>query len=202
MTISSPRDIPLWRWIAAVPAMLLLLAAGAVDADEKSEPPSSLSGLRAVLASPELVTAENLRVWQSAKKSDAQPEPYNAVVLGLRATKNKKDDRAKEDAAARLASAAGLQLFYWIEVARCPELADAHPEWMASLQGHPEWRRFYSKLPKPSDDEVVKNYPWVPVIYKESFEAHHARVRGLREREQRSEQRQLHERAFILDPRA
>ncbi|MBI1900842.1 MAG: hypothetical protein HYS13_06995 [Planctomycetia bacterium] len=180
MTISIPRAAALPRWAATVPAILLFLAAGAVHADEEAEPQASLSGLRAVLVSPELVTAENLKAWQSAKVSDAAPEPYNAVVLELRAAKNnKKDDRSKEDAAARLASAAGLQLFYWIEVARCPELADAHPEWIASLQGHPEWRRFYPKLQKPGDDEVVKNYPWVPVFYKESFAAQLTRVSEL-----------------------
>ncbi len=72
-----------------------------------------------------------------------------------------------------------LALYYWIEVARCPELADAHPEWMASLQGHVEWRRFFPRAPQPADDEVVKTYPWVPILSRETFEAQLQRVRQL-----------------------
>src|SRR5437016_3005095 len=73
----------------------------------------------------------------------------------------------------------GLALCYWIEVGRNPNLAEAHPEWMASLQGHPEWRRLFPNCPKPTDNEVVKNYPWVPIAYKESFNAHINRIRAL-----------------------
>ncbi len=72
-----------------------------------------------------------------------------------------------------------LRLFYWIEVARCPELADARPELMASLQGHPEWRRFFPKCPLPAVDEVVKTYPWVPVLSREGFDAQLTRVQKL-----------------------
>jgi len=60
-------------------------------------------------------------------------------------------------------------------------MAESHPEWMASLQGHPEWRRFFKEIPFPKDDEVVKNYPWVPILYKEAFEAHRSRVAQLLE---------------------
>ena len=31
----------------------------------------------------------------------------------------------------------GISIWYWIEVARDAELATSHPEWMASIQGHP-----------------------------------------------------------------
>jgi hypothetical protein len=58
-------------------------------------------------------------------------------------------------------------------------MADEHPDWMASLQGHPEWRRFFPKLRRPGAGEVVKNYPWVPVVYRESFRAHLHRVESL-----------------------
>lgn len=82
------------------------------------------------------------------------------------------------DAAQRV-KAAGLPLDYLIEVARCPELADAHPEWMASLQGHPEWRKQFPDAPLPQSNEVIKAYPWVPVSYAESFEAQVERVAEL-----------------------
>jgi hypothetical protein len=102
---------------------------------------------------------------------------FNAVALLL-------TERASPraiDAAAGRARAAGLDLYYWIEICRCPALADAHPEWMASLQGHPEWRRHFPKAPLPAEGEVVKCYPWVPVLYREAFDAHLARVRKLLE---------------------
>ena len=99
---------------------------------------------------------------------------YNSVVLNLSAESTAQD----KDAAHRIQTA-GFDLHYWIEIARCPALADAHPEWMASLQGHQEWRRFFPDLPKPAAGEVVKNYPWVPVLYKETFAAHLERVKEL-----------------------
>lgn len=101
-------------------------------------------------------------------------EGYTAAVLAL------SDANAGRDleAAARL-QGLGFTLYYWIEIGRCPALADAHPEWMASLQGHPEWRRFFRKLPAAGEGEVVKNYPWVPVLYAESSAAHRERVKML-----------------------
>jgi hypothetical protein len=52
---------------------------------------------------------------------------------------------------------------------------------MASLQGHREWRRFFPDFPRPGPDEVVKTYPWVPIVYREAFEAHRERVGRLLE---------------------
>lgn len=96
---------------------------------------------------------------------------HAAVVLRLTG------DSALDLAAAKKAvSFEGHELDYWIEIARCPELADAHPEWMASLQGHGEWRRLFPAAATPGPDEVVKNYPWVPIAYAEAFEAQLARV--------------------------
>lgn len=73
----------------------------------------------------------------------------------------------------------GRPLYYWIEVGRNTTLAEKHPMWMASLQGHNEWRRFFPKLAKPVEREVVKNYPWTPVMYQEAFDAHLSRVKEL-----------------------
>ncbi len=99
---------------------------------------------------------------------------YNSVVLNLPS-----EDAAQDKDAAQRIQTAGFDLYYWIEIARSPALADAHPEWMASLQGHQDWRRFFPKLPKPAADEVVKNYPWVPILYQETFAAHLERVKEL-----------------------
>jgi hypothetical protein len=74
-----------------------------------------------------------------------------------------------------------LDLYYWIEVARSPELADANPAWMASLQGHSQWRRLFKDPPSPRGNEVVKTYPWVPILNKEPFQEQLLRVRKLLE---------------------
>lgn len=73
----------------------------------------------------------------------------------------------------------GLSVAYWIEVARTPELADKHPDWMASLQTHDEWRRLFPDAPTPNSDEVMKTYPWVPILSREPFNAQRERVLGL-----------------------
>ena len=41
---------------------------------------------------------------------------------------------------------------------------------MASIQGHPEWRRFFPDFPKETSKNIVKVYPWIPIFYKEAFE--------------------------------
>lgn len=89
---------------------------------------------------------------------------------------------AKRDAERRAAEsvlASDLKLYYWVEVARCLELADSHPQWMASLQTHTEWRRFFPNTPKPSADEVTKTYPWVPILAREPYRAQLRRVKKL-----------------------
>lgn len=86
------------------------------------------------------------------------------------------EERAAEQSAAVRVREAGLDLYYWVEVARSPELADAHPQWMASLQGHPEWRRLFPGTAQPTAAEVVKTYPWVPILSRETFDGQLTRV--------------------------
>jgi hypothetical protein len=104
---------------------------------------------------------------------------HKAVVVIL-------DERTKAEAyqaIAKTVSAAKLDLYYWIEVARNKALADAHPRWMASLGMHDDWQKRYPKTPIPvKDKEVAKAYPWVPIGYREAFEAHRERVKALCER--------------------
>lgn len=83
-----------------------------------------------------------------------------------------------KSAAARV-TRAGLELHYWFEIGRNPALAEAHPAWMASIQGHQEWRRFFPDVAPESEHQVVKAFPWVPVAYEESFNAHSNRVQRL-----------------------
>ncbi|MGE3778086.1 MAG: hypothetical protein AB7F89_12940, partial [Pirellulaceae bacterium] len=152
-----------WSVAAPLVAHLFarLLAVNCVGADEK---------LHAIMLSDVQVTRSEL---QAAKGGGT-----NAIVLQLEGRSG--EERQREVSAAQRIQESGLDLYYWIEIARCPELADAHPEWMASLQGHSEWRRFFQDVPRPKPNvEVVKNYPWVPVLYEETFEAHRQRVQQL-----------------------
>jgi hypothetical protein len=128
---------------------------------------ASQVSLKGVLLTPKQATASKL-------KSLAK-EGFDAVVLYL-------EDAASEEeneAAAERVKNAKLALHYWIEIGRSPTLADAQPEWMASLQTHDEWRRHFPAFPKPAANQVVKNYPWVPLLYEETFPVHLQRVEAL-----------------------
>jgi hypothetical protein len=111
----------------------------------------------------------------SAKLKSLAKDGFNAAVLYL-------DDGASEEeneAPAERIITSKLDLYYWIEIARSPALASAHPEWMASIQTHQEWRRHFPNFPKPSTNQVVKNFPWVPALYEETFPVHLQRVEAL-----------------------
>src|SRR5688572_29781297 len=112
-----------------------------------------------------------------ARLSELSAQGYTAIVLPLES--DSAAARAAEEDAAKRVALAGLELWYWIEIARSPAFADDHPQWMASLQGHQEWRRYFKDFPDPKPGEVVKNYPWVPILYREAFDAHLARVKKL-----------------------
>ncbi|MBI3469152.1 MAG: hypothetical protein HY000_39610 [Planctomycetes bacterium] len=143
--------------------LMLILSTPVLAADSQA---ARLRGalLTAAMASPSRLT-------------ELRAQGYNAIVLTVN------DDsplgrQADRDAAGRVTQA-GLDLWYWIEVGRSPQLADAHPQWMASLQGHPEWRRYFKDFPAAKTGEVVKNYPWVPILYRETFDAHLTRFAKL-----------------------
>lgn len=80
---------------------------------------------------------------------------------------------------ARRIADGGLEHYGWVEVARNPKLAAAHPKWMASLGSHEDWLKRFPNSPQPGVDEVAKAFPWVPISYKETFEAHLRRIDGL-----------------------
>jgi hypothetical protein len=119
-----------------------------------------------IVVTAEQVTAANLAQWKATR---------SPVVLKIDSVANHQQDRE----AALAIDQAELQLDYFIEVARCPELAAQHPEWMASLQGHPGWRTQFPDLAQPTARQVIKNQPWVPILYRESFDAHVARIQSL-----------------------
>ena len=78
--------------------------------------------------------------------------------------------------AAKLIETKQDKVEYFFEIARNVELAEKNPRWMASLQGHENWLRLYPDFKKPNSNEVVKNYPWVPIFYQEAFDAHLSRI--------------------------
>lgn len=86
---------------------------------------------------------------------------------------------AEATAAGQRIATAGFELDYWIEIGRNPAFADAHPEWMASIQTHDEWRHRFPDLEPTPSNAVVKVYPWTPALYQETFQPHLDRVRAL-----------------------
>ncbi len=120
----------------------------------------SYSGL---LVSAEQVSPAEFGQWRARASS---------IVLQLTTAHNS----TAEIAAAKAIEQAGFELEYFIEVGRAPDLARQHPEWMASLQGHTEWRRLFPDFPEPGPNQVIKNEPWVPILYRESFDTHVQRI--------------------------
>jgi hypothetical protein len=120
-----------------------------------------------VLVAPNAVTPAQIARWRE--------EGFTAIVVLL------DEDHSKEAyrAAATAASSAKIDLYYWVEIARNPRLADAHPRWMASLGMHDDWLARFPSLTKPKKGEVAKAYPWVPLGYSEAFQAHRDRTEQL-----------------------
>lgn len=161
-------------WSAEYPKTQLYDIAQDIPAESSKQNPKQGNSFRGALLKANQATASRL----TELKSDG----IQSVAIPIHETS---DSRATEKSACERIQQSGLSLYYWIEVARCPQLADANPDWMASLQGHSEWRRLFSDPPTPGDGEVVKTYPWVPILGREPFEGQLTRIRALlRERPQ------------------
>lgn len=123
-----------------------------------------------VLVAPAAVTALAVAHWKeegfkgAAIVLDDQVEPARLGEIGQRLAQG------------------GLEGYGWIEVARNPRMATAHPRWMAALGMHQDWQRNFPNLPEAKAGEVAKAFPWVPLGYQESFDAHLARVEQLLKR--------------------
>src|SRR5262245_6170791 len=91
--------------------------------------------VRGVFVKPERLTPEFLAGWKARGAT--------AVLVVL-------DERTKRRwrAIAEPVGRAGMTLWPWVEVARNPDLANAHPEWMAATGGHhDDWRRRFPNAP-------------------------------------------------------
>lgn len=176
--VSGPLKSKTLTWIDSVQCHWFAWAAEfpRTDVFERAKSPQAAVGSDArkkmpatrikemVLTECDQVTPQAIDRWRR--------EGFTAVVVPL------DEDHAAEiyTTAAAAVADAGLDLYYWIEVARTERLADAHPRWMASLGMHEDWLGRFPAMKKPSKGEVAKAYPWVPIGYAEAFQAHLRRV--------------------------
>jgi hypothetical protein len=148
-------------WLVAPMGALQLAAASS---------PSNGAPVEIVLVEAETVTAAAVSQWKK--------EGFKAVAVVL---EERTGEAGYRDLARRI-SGAGLDLYLWIEVARNPAMATAHPRWMAALGTHEDWQKNFPKFPEPGVGEVAKAFPWVPISYREAFDAHLARIDQLLKR--------------------
>src|SRR5437016_4303956 len=85
----------------------------------------TLTNSHAILQTPMRGILVNRTEVTDSRIGDAKRSGANTIVLMVDPA-----DKAPSTEATRVRRA-GLRLYYWIEIGRCPELADAHPEWMA-----------------------------------------------------------------------
>ncbi|SIO60795.1 hypothetical protein SAMN05444166_6526 [Singulisphaera sp. GP187] len=125
------------------------------------------AAVRGVLVRPGRVTPEFLAAWK-AKGASAVVVPLDEVT------------KQRWETIAKSVERAGMTLWPWVEVARNPAMADAHPDWMAAPGGHhDDWRRRFPTAPTAKPGEVIKAWPWVPIGYAPAFDAHRERLRAL-----------------------
>lgn len=153
------------RW--ALPFVLVALGTSLLTSAESAiEPKENLS---AALISLSDASGSRLR---ELKSSGIETIVFKLESPGI-------ESKHTVHSAANMAKNLGLAFAYWVEVARSPAMAKEHPEWMASLQTHDEWRRFFPNTPEPTANEVAKTYPWVPILSRETFKAQRKRVLAL-----------------------
>jgi hypothetical protein len=142
-------------------AFALLVAVPPIDGGEAKPP------VRGIFARPERLTPEFLGHWKA--------QGATAVVVPL-----DEETKGRWQEIADRVERAGMSAWLWVEVARNPALAEAHPEWMAATGGHhDDWRRRFPNAPRAKDGEVIKAWPWVPVGYAPAFAAHRERLKRL-----------------------
>src|SRR5207247_9733323 len=100
-------------------AISILLSIGSAPAHHQPQ----FEGFRGALITPDQASSERLL----GLKHDG----FSSAVLLLR-----DNESASLRPAMKRVRDSGLELYYWIEIGRNPGMAKAHPEWMASLQGH------------------------------------------------------------------
>lgn len=97
---------------------------------------------------------------------------FNALVLSV----DEETPAETIESARRSAEEARLRLYLWIDVGRNPRLADSHPEWIAGMGGHEDWRARFPKAPQPKEGQRIGVYPWVPIHYQAVLEDRKAAI--------------------------
>jgi hypothetical protein len=147
--------------------MLIIVASGVSISPGESQAADRKAPMRGVLVGHDRVSPEFLEAWKA--------KGVNAVVVPLDEAE-KRRWKPMADAVDR----AGMTLWPWVEVARNPAMADAHPEWMAAIGGHhDDWRQRFPDAPEAKRGEVIKAWPWVPIGYSPAFDAHRQRLKLL-----------------------
>jgi len=162
-----------FAWSAENPKTAIYSAAVSKPVESSGEARSEESTKKTtemVFVTPDAVTPAQLAKWRC--------EGFAAVVVLL--DEEHSADRYRDAAAS--VSAAKMDFYYWVEIARNKRMADAHPRWMASLGMHDDWLARFSAGKMPKKGEVAKAYPWVPIGYVDAFQAHVLRVKQLLEK--------------------
>ncbi|MBA3484229.1 MAG: hypothetical protein H0T51_20700 [Pirellulales bacterium] len=120
-----------------------------------------------MVTEPAAVTQEQAELWKK--------DGFDAFVLVL----DERFEPAAYQKAAAIVAANSARLYYWIEVGRNKDFARDHPEWMASLGSHDDWRNAFPDAPRLNNGEVAKAWPWIPIAYQKAFDAHLARIKEL-----------------------
>lgn len=141
-----------------------LVVLGSSNEGRAAEP---IAPIRGILVQANRITPEFLTAWKARGAS--------SVVVPL-----DEETKRRWGPIAETVERTGMTLHPWIEVARNPRMAEAHPEWMAAVGGHhDDWRRRFPHAPKSRLEEVVKAWPWVPIGYAPAFDAHRKRLNAL-----------------------
>jgi hypothetical protein len=125
---------------------------------------SEVKPFEAVLSTASAVTDESVTGWKR--------EGFGAVAVVL----DDGDAVVDLEKAAKVVADHLLGLYFWIEVGRNPALAREHPEWMASLGIHNDWRKRFPNVRQLEKGEVAKAWPWVPIRYRAAYDAHLKRI--------------------------
>src|SRR5437879_7882670 len=144
--------------------MWLASQLSAADRFGAAAQPAAVKPNELVLAEPAAVTKKAVVAW----KTDG--------LTGVVAVLDERFSAKTYQSSAKAARGSGLDLYYWIEVGRDPNLAEEHPEWMASLGMHTDWLKRFPHAKTPGAGEVAKAFPWVSINYREAFNAHLARI--------------------------
>ncbi|HUY32832.1 MAG TPA: DUF3179 domain-containing (seleno)protein [Pirellulales bacterium] len=156
--VDGPLKGKTLRWLPGVQCRWFAWAAEYPRTKLHAEP------LSAVIVEPDAVTDQRCAAWRR--------DGHQAVAMVL----DEDHDAEIYRLAANVLAATKLDLYYWIEVARNPDMAAEHPEWMAALGVHDDWQKRFPKVPLPKEGQVAKAFPWVPILYREAYHAHLQRI--------------------------